>query len=210
MAHNAGDAAKAYRLRKALKDGKTLMPTEVLWLGDYERRTGGNTGTLPPGSTGAAAKAQPYGRSRKARKVNATFNLEEAAEAEGGGDSPAMIAAAAALQERAAGERLDALTVNSLNVLKEAVLTYRRLCTSVTEMLAVYQQSHLDTLASVREHYLARTKAEADTFAALKQAEDSGDPAKEMMLMVLMKHLGIELPAGMNGAPRPNGAGKKQ
>jgi len=194
MAHNNGDAAKAYRLRKAIQAGKTLKPTEVLWLGDYERQRP-SAGTLPPGNTTAAAV--PHGRSRRARKVN--FQMEEAAESEGTGDSPAMIAAAAALQERAAGERLDSLTTNAVEALKEAVATYKTLCDSVITMLGVYQNAHLETLASVREHYIAKTEAEADALAATRAAENQGDPAKELMLMAVMKHLGIDL-GGAAGA----------
>lgn len=186
-AKNPGDAAKAFRLRSAKKRGQTLKPIDALWLADYEHHHPDNS---KPGGVRASH--------RKGRKID--LHVEEAEESQVAADSPAAIAAAAALQERAAGERLDSLTVNALNVLKEAVFTYRKLCDSVTQMLAVYQNAHLETLGAVRQHYLARTEAESAAIEATRAAAEAGDPAKEMMLMVAMRHLGIELPAGADPA----------
>lgn len=182
---NPGDRAKAYRLRKAVARGDKLRPIDALWLQDYDhhQRT----------STGGART-----RSRKGRKID--LHVEEAEDHEASADSPAAIAAAAALQTRAEGERLDSLTVNALQVLKEAVFTYRKLCDSVTNMLAVYQQAHLETLGAVRTHYLARAEAESAAIEAAREAADAGDPAKELMVMALMKQLNIELPGGTDPA----------
>ena len=181
---NPGDRAKAYRFRKALKRGEKLKPIDALWLQDYDHKEK---------TTGGART-----RSRRGRKID--LHVEEAEEHEASADSPAAIAAAAALQERAAGERLDSLTVNALNVFKEAVVTYRQICYSLKQQLEIYQQHHLETLASVRTHYLARTEAEAAAAEAERAMVQAGDPAKEMMVMALMRHLGVTLPDGTDPA----------
>ena len=204
-APNPGERAKAYRLRQMVKRGQVLKPIERLWLEDYEHRD----------KHAGVVKS----RSRKGRKID--LHVEEAEEHEASADSPAALAAAAALQSKAEGERLDSLTVNALAILKEAVSTYRKLCASVTDMLATYQQAHLETLAAVRTHYLARTEAESAAIEAERNALTAGDPAKEMMVIALMKHLGMDpaaagvdpaaffrqqRDAARQQAARPNGA----
>ena len=191
--HNPGDAAKAYRLRAMVKRGQTLKPIDVLWLADYDHHHP-NDHAAAGRASGAARGA--HARSRKGRKID--LHVEEAEEHEASADSPAALAAAAALQSKAEGERLDTLTVNALKILQEAVSTYRKLCASVTDMLATYQTAHLETLAAVRTHYLARTEAESAAMEAERSALNAGDPAKEMMLIALMKHFGVDVPAGVD------------
>jgi hypothetical protein len=213
--HNAGDAAKAYRLRKAISRGETLKPIDRLWLDEYAHEH--------PQSP-SASSSTPTGRSRSGRKVSATFDMEEAAEAEGTGEGPASIAAAAALQSREEGRRLDSLTVSAVGALEKAVETYRQICESLQAMLETYQTHHLDTLASVRDHYLARTAADSEV-ARLQKEAGGEDPVTSLMVMMAAKHLGIDpslMPgvaeaaarmaaeaAASNGAA-PNGAPRKQ
>jgi hypothetical protein len=178
MAHNQGDAAKAYRLRKAISTGQVLKPIDKLWLDEYEHDH--------PRSGDA------YGASRKARKVSATFDLEEAAESVGSGDvNPATIAAAAALQSREEGRRIDALSTGAVEALKEAVSTYKSICESLQAMLETYQSHHLDTLDSVRNHYLARTQSEAALARMMEEKDNEGDPVNALMAIVAARHLGI-------------------
>lgn len=180
--HNAGDASKAYRLRKQIDRGEVLKPIDRLWLDEYDQEH--------PRSPKASAEAK--GRSRSARKVSATFDLEEAAEAEGTGEGPASIAAAAALQSREEGRRLDSLTVSAVGALEKAVETYRQICESLQAMLETYQDHHLDTLASVRDHYLARTASDAEVTRLQKEREGGEDPLTGLMAIMAAKHLGID------------------
>lgn len=182
--HNAGDAAKAYRLRKAISRGETLKPIDRLWLDEYHHEH--------PQSPSAPASATAAGRSRSGRKVSATFDLEEAAEAEGVGEGPASIAAAAALQSREEGRRLDSLTVSAVGALEKAVETYRQICESLQAMLETYQDHHLDTLASVRDHYLARTASDAEVARLQKERNGAEDPLTGLMAIMAAKHLGID------------------
>ena len=207
-------AQRAYRIRKALVDGKKVTPTERLWLAEYEHDHPGSTGRsepidVDPLPAPAAKPAENYGRSRSGRKVN--LQIEEAAESEGRGENPATAAAVAALTAREEGRRLDSLTVNAVKALEAAVSTYKSVCESLQAMLETYQHHHLETLASVRAHYLAKTEAEAEVMDLQRQQTEGGDPATSMMLGVLMKHLGIEAPSAetMAAASRVAAAGKK-
>jgi hypothetical protein len=201
MAANPGDRTKAARLRRQLEAGQAVSNIDALWLQDYEekQKRGG--------------QSKHYGRSRSARKVNATFNMEEAAEAEGTGDAAPTAAAAAvgeALKSREEGRRLDSLTTSAVGALKEAVNTYKEICLSMRDRLEILEATHISMLEGVREHFAARTEAEM----ALIQEQDRRDPAKDLLTMMVAKRLGIPMdqlpppgrrprrpPPGSNGKP---------
>ena len=211
--HNAGDAAKAYRLRKAIERGQVLKPTDRLWLDEYEHDH--------------PKSAKDYGRSRSARKVR--LEIDEAAEAEGEGENPATVAAAAAMQTREEGRRLDQLTVHALAVYEKCVEGYERQNRSMRLMLRAIQRPYIDMMESVREHYLARAQTEGQLQRLLDDKENEGDPVNALMAYVAARHLGVpldQLPGvakiaadamaqqqGKGGKPKPNGqsngAGKK-
>lgn len=195
MAHNQGEAAKAYRLRKAKARGQVLKPIDQLWLSDYEENH-------PPNGAETNGKVKVngtkhLGASREGRKIK--FELQEQKEAIATGSSEAAMMAAAALQERAAGERLDALTVNAMNVYARSVDSWERLGNMCRRMLRQYQKDHLETLRTVRHHYLENTGLKAQLAEAIKAKEDDDDPVNQLVLMSAAKLLGIEIP-GMDPA----------
>jgi hypothetical protein len=193
---NPSHRTKAHQLRKAISNGQTLAEVDALWLSEYEekqqRRPGGS---------------KHYGRSRSGRKVD--LHIEEAAEAEGEG-SPATAAAAAAahaLATREEGRRLDALTINSVTALKEACAVYKDICLTLRERAEVLEATHVSMLEAVRGHFAARTEAEM----ALMHEQQSGDPAKDLLVMMIAKKLGIpvDVMGGLPpGKPRPGGPPK--
>lgn len=188
MAHNTGEASKAYRLRKARERGQVLKPIDALWLSDYEA-----THPKPDAAAnGRANGTKHFGASREGRKIK--FEMQEAKEAVATGSSEAAIMAAAALQERAAGERLDALTINALKVYEQCVVGWEKMATSCRRMLRTYQRDHLDTLRTIRHHYLEKTALESQLREAIKAKEQDDDPVNQLVLMSAAKLLGIELP----------------
>jgi hypothetical protein len=194
---SAGNRVKAYRLRKATAGGKQLPPIDALWLADYEHHHPNKNGNQ-------------YSKSRKARKISATFDLEEQAESVSkGGDSPAVTLAAAALQSQAEGQRLDYLTAGAINALEKAVKTYRSVCRSMQGMLETYQIHHLEALDSVRAHHIARTQAESALHARLAkdESDENGNPLDALMAGMAAKYFGIDpaelLAAGQLVAAEP-------
>lgn len=187
--HNAGDSAKAYRLRKAKAAGQVLKPLDVLWLSDYDHH---HPVTAAATANAKANGTKHFGASRSGRKVK--FELQEANESVATGSSEAAMIAAAALQEKAAGERLDSLTINALAVYAKCVEGWEKFGTSVLAMLQTYQADHLDTLRTVRTHYLEKTAMEGQLRDALKAKEQDEDPVNQLVLVAAAKLLGIELP----------------
>lgn len=190
MAHNNGDASKAYRLRKAKERGQVLKPIDALWLSDYDATHGPKPDVTNGRPTVNGTKH--FGASREGRKIK--FELQEQKEAAATGSSEAAMMAAAALQERAAGERLDALTVNAMNVYAKSVDSWERLGNMCRRMLRQYQKDHLETLRTVRHHYLENTSLKAQLADAIKAKEDDDDPVNQLVLMSAAKLLGIEIP----------------
>jgi hypothetical protein len=200
MPHNAGDAAKAYRLRKK-KD--QLGPIDRLWLADYDEKQ----------EKEKASRSKNRGRSASARTVK--YEMEEAAASEGEGNAAAV--AAGALVAREEGRRLDALTINALDGYKQLVADQRAFIMEIRRnervaqhRVAQYEATHVAMLEGVREHFAARTEAEM----ALVQQQDEGDPAKDMLLMLIAKKMGIPVdyippPGSFKRRPPPNGAPKK-
>ena len=171
-----------------------MHESDALWLAEYDeeqKQTG----------------SKHYGRSRSGRKVD--LHIEEAAEAEGGGSpmAAALGATAQALATREEGRRLDALTEKSVAALREACGVYKDICLSLRDQLAIYQQSQVAMFEAWRNNYLSRVETEAQ----LVQEQDRGDPAKDLLLMMIAKRMGIPIegPIGQGPRPRrppPNGA----
>jgi len=193
---NPSHRTKAHALRKAVKAGQTLHESEALWLAAYEDAQQKGDGS------------KHYGRSRSGRKVD--LHIEEAAEAEGEGSpmAAALGATAQALATREEGRRLDSLTEKSVAALREACGVYKDICLSLRDQLALYQQSQVAMFEAWRNNFLSRVETEGQ----LMQAEERGDPAKDLLLMMIAKKLGIPLvdaPTGQRPQPRrqpPNGA----
>lgn len=192
-----------------MKRGEKLDPIDQLWLAGYDEEVGKND----------ARKSKNQGHSRSGRKIN--FQLEEAAEATGEGNA-AVAAATAALVAKAEGERLDALTIGAIDALKASAEINRQtalmlredygaMFESMARRAEILESTHIAMLESVRAEFLARTNAEG----ALMQQQQEGDPANQMLLMVIAKHLGIDL-SGVppqlpptRPRPRPNGVPPK-
>jgi hypothetical protein len=208
MPHNAGDAAKAYRLRKK-KD--QLGPIDRLWLADYDEKQ----------EKEKAARSKNRGRSASARTVE--FKMEEASASEGEGNAAAV--AAGALVAREEGRRLDALTMNALDGYKQLVADQRAFIMEIRRnervaqlRVANYEATHVAMLNGVRDHFAARTEAEIALMHEQEQPTE-GDPAKDLLLMMIAKKLGIPMqeylpaPPGQHPfkrrRPPPNGAPKR-
>jgi hypothetical protein len=188
--NNPSHRTKAHALRKAIKAGQTLHESDALWLAGYDDAQKKNGGS------------KHHGRSRSARKVD--VHIEEAAEAEGEGSpmAAALGATAAALTTREEGRRLDSLTEKSVAALRQACDVYKDICLSLRDQLQIYQQSQVAMFEAWRNNYLSRVETEAQ----LVQEQDRGDPAKDLLLMMIARKMGIPI-EGVAGAPRrPNGA----
>lgn len=199
--HNAGEASKAYRLRKAKQAGQVLKPIDALWLDDYEANH-------PIPGTPTNGKSKHFGASRSGRKVS--FELQEAAEAVGTGSSDAAMMAAAALQERAAGERLDSLTINALKVYEKCVDGWAKMGTVCRRILREQQKTNATLMHNLQTHYLGRVEAEAQLMKAMHEAEEGdGDPINALMALVAAKQMGVD-PALLPGISKVAAAMKQQ
>ncbi len=181
---SAGDAAKAYRLRKALAAG-TIMPIDKLWLADYDEKA----------AQRKRARSIGASRSKSGRKVK--FEMEEAAESEAvGTGTAAAVAAAAALEVKEEGRRLDTLTLGALDVLREAVTVYRDMSLMMRRRMFELEETHAELLGAVRDQYLARTQAEINALEASNQGGDAMTKLAESLLPDLLKR-------AHNGAHKP-------
>jgi hypothetical protein len=164
---SGADAAKAYRLRKALQAG-TIGPIDKLWLADYEERA----------ERRKKRRAEAFGASRSQSGRKVKFEMEEAEQSEAIGTGTAAAAAAsAALVAKEEGRRLDSLTIESVNALKEAVAVYRDVCQDLRRQVKVYAETQVEMFEAVREQYLARTQAEIN---ALEAQSQNGDPLMKL------------------------------
>jgi hypothetical protein len=174
---SAGDAAKAYRLRKAAAAG-TISPIDKLWLVDYEEKA--------ERRKKAAAESIGASRRRAGRRVKLDIEEHEDAEAVGTGTA-AEAAASAALAVKEEGRRLDALTIESVGALKEAVAVYRDVCLTMRRRMDTLEGHHIMMLDAVREQYLARTQAEIDAMEASNEKGDTVAQLAEALLPELLK-----------------------
>lgn len=192
---NAGDSTKAYRLRQQLKHGQQLKPLDQLWLDDYTERTEREK---------RRGKTKSFGASAAGRKIK--LDIEEHAESVGTGTA-ASEAAAAALMSKEEGRRLDALTVNAVGALREAVATYKEICLSMKDRLEVLETTHIAMVNAVGAAYMERTEAE---IALRNASEKSGDDGLQTMALAFVaKQLGIDL-SGLEGNTKASAAGKKK
>lgn len=170
-----------------------MQPIDQLWFDEYEASQRKSNGE---------PKSKHYGRSRSARKID--LKIEEAAEAEGEGSAAA--AAAAALQAREEGRRLDHLTLGSIEALREAVAVYKDVCLTLKERAEILEGTHIEMLQTVRGYYLHAMQAEG----ALLSKESEGDPSTAMLIALVAKHLGIEVPAGTAAVAAAAARGKRR
>jgi hypothetical protein len=187
---NPGDRAKAYRLRKALQRRENVADVDKLWLAEYEEKS------APP--KGAAA-SKHHGRSRSGRRVS--FELEEAAESEGTGNA-AAVAAGAALAAKEEGRRLDALTINAVDSLKEACAVYKDICLTLRERTEILEATHIEMLQTVRGYYIHAMEAEGALIQRERDAANEGDPSTAMIVDLLSKHFGLDPKAAQLAAAR--------
>lgn len=184
---NPGQRTKAHRLRKAIANGQQLDPVDRLWLDEYnqadQRRQHANGAPRPP----------DVGASRKSRTIS--VDIDEQAESVGTGDA-ATAGALGALREREEGRRLDALTMHSTDAIKEACNVYRDITLMLAENFEKLMGAVVQSMTDARTHYLARAETEAALIAA--QNAERGNPADEMVMLILAKQLGID-PAILKG-----------
>jgi len=154
---------------------KNLAPVDQLWLAEYEEKKKAREGA-----------SKNYGRSASQRTVK--FEMQEAAAAEGEGNA-AVAAASAALVAKEEGRRLDYLATTGHESMKQACEEWRSMCKELRVRQRNFDEVHIQLLTAWRDHFIARTHAET----ALVQQQESGDPANQMLLMVIAKHLGIDL-----------------
>lgn len=170
----ASHRVKAAKLRKALRMGQTLDPDDAAWLADYEHRRD------------SAAEAVASGRSAS-RKVSYT---EEEHAAEGTG-SAAAEAAALASATREEGRRIDSLVQLGMTSLVQACGMYQQMTAALLKRTENFERAQVDMLAAMREHYLARTEAEAELVRAQAENKDGGEVSKlvEMLMPAIMAKL---------------------
>ena len=195
---NAGNAAKAYRLRKREKAGEALDPIDKLWLVNYDDATADREKKRRQHST-----AKDIGASRSKRTIH--VDVDEEHEAAGTG-SAATAAASAALEAREEGRRLDYLSVGAVEALREACSVYKDICISLRERTEVLEATHIAMLESGLEQRAARNEAEI-ALMTLQQQPGHEDPATALMLQVIARKMGIQLP-GIGAPPTGNGKPK--
>lgn len=208
---NPSHRTKAFKLRAAAKRGQKLADVDLIWLSTYEDAQKKEN----------PAQSTTYGRSRSARKVKRTEEIEEAAEAEGTGGAAVEAAKAIAIREE--GRRLDALTLNAMEVLKSAAEVNKETALMLREGFAVIfeninrrseilEETHIEMLQSIRSHFLHATQIEG----ALMQRDAETKPEDQLLMMLMAKHLGVD-PAQLHAAAaaasatvRGKGRGGKQ
>lgn len=152
-----------------------LPAVDALWLAEYDEEAEKAKRARRPLEVG-----KDTGASRSGRRVQ--LDIQEEAESVGTG-SAAAVAAAAALTAKEEGRRLDSLTINAVDALKEAVDVYRQICLSLRERTEVLEATHIEMLQAIRGEYLARTNAEVALAAAAEQGE--GGVAEGMLMKLL-------------------------
>lgn len=192
-----GERVKANRLRKALALG-TISEIDRLWLDDYDE-TNKRRGKRPP-------PPKSYGRSGSRTKVQRSETIEEEHAAEGTG-SAAATAAGAVLQVREEGRQLDKILTVGTDQLKTAVETYKSMVDQLLAGFKTLHDSNVDLIKSRNAEMLRAAEVEA---AMIEQDKKSGgDDMKEIAMVAIAQHLGIDLSAVMGAAGKPaNGAPK--
>jgi len=209
---NPGDRTRAHRLRRQLRDGKKLETTDALWLGEYEEKQ------RDPGPS------KNFGASQSKSHRRISLDLDEGSESQavgtGNAAASAVQLAANALATKEEGKRLDSLLMGAMDAMRasadinrQTALMLREDYGAIFQLLSerteVLERTHIAMLQSVNKHYLDATAMEGQ----LMQQQQEGDPAKDLLTMLLAKHLGVPLPAGfappqLQPPRRPNGAKK--
>lgn len=159
-----------------MRKKKTLPAVDALWLAEYDEEA-----EKAKRARRSLEAGKDMGASRSGRRVQ--LDIQEEAESVGTG-SAAAVAAAAALQAKEEGRRLDALTINAVDALKEAVEVYKSICISLRERTEVLESVHVEMLQSVRASYVRETETEL----ALMEAQRNGEGGvAEGMLAELLK-----------------------
>ena len=194
---NAGNAAKAYRLRKREKAGQTLDPIDKLWLADYDDSTHEREQQRTKRREQLGAKDIGASRARRTVKVD----IDEESESAGTG-SAATAAATAALEAREEGRRLDYLSVGAVEALREACGVYKDICVSLRERTEVLEETHIALLEAGMEQRAARNEAEI-ALMTLQQQPAHDDPATALMVQMIARKMGVQLPGFSPTPPTP-------
>lgn len=202
---NGANAAKASRMRRLVKDGKALDPVDKLWLAEYDEETARREKARRDRRERHGIGAAEVGASRKERTLQ--VNLHEEAEAAGTGPTAAAIAAGAALEAKEEGRRLDSLTVNSLEIMKEAVSTYRDIALTLRKHWAIMAATVSDALAANTHNRNLIAELEAENVALRGQLEQKGETPEQMLMAAAMQHV-MGRAAQPNGAPAQGNPGK--
>lgn len=185
-AKNAGDAAKAFRLRKKRSAGQALKPIDALWLADFEEEQ--------QRDPKRRKLTKSFGASAAGKRVR--LEIDEHAESVGTGTA-ASEAATAALMVKEEGRRLDNLTINAVGALKEAVETYKAICLDLRRSTSDLHTAHVEMFKAWQGEAIGRTESEI----ALREAAKNGDEdeVKGMLMAIVAQKLGLNIP-GMAGA----------
>jgi hypothetical protein len=194
---NAGNAAKAYRLRKRVKAGEDLEPIDKLWLVDYDDSVADREKKR---TKRRESSTKDFGASRSKRTIR--LDLDEEQEAAGSG-SAATAGALAALEAREEGRRLDYLSVGAVEALREACSVYRDICISLRERTEVLEGTHIALLESGMEQRAARNEAEI-ALMTLQQQPAHEDPATALMVQMIARKMGVQLPGFAPTSPTGN------
>lgn len=157
-----------------------MQPVDQLWLAEYNEKDDKRRRELSGGTD--------IGASRSARTIK--LDIDEKAESIGTG-AAAVAAASAALVAKEDGRRLDALTMHSVDALKEACAVYKDICLTLKERAEILEATHIEMLHTVRSHYLHATEIES----TLRRVQDEphGDAATELLMLMAAKHFGLPL-----------------
>jgi hypothetical protein len=192
-----GDRNKAHRLRAKLDAGQAIGETDAKFLQNYDSRRSERPSPIaaPPVVLQEALESgADVGASEEGRTVK--FELKENRKAIGTGDA-APYAAGLAAMSKSHGDSIAAMAATSrvnLEVLKEAVNTYKSIAEDLREGMRDLMQSELDTRAAYRLGYLKNVALEGQLRDAVKAKEQDEDPVNQMVLIAAAKLLGVDLP----------------
>ena len=191
------DRVRASRLRNAIGRGDEISDDDAAF---FEL----HTGAPPVRPLDAAAVADRAGRSASASKVVEFRSEERAAAAEGSHVHPDAYAAIA----RSEGLRADTL----LRVAADAMIRVNQQAFALVELcyarLEAVETAHVGMMNAVRDHYLARTEAEANQIRLQEMSELGGGENGEFMQFMGFMQEAWKHKRGENG--NGNGKGSKR
>lgn len=166
-----GHRTKAARLRGKVRSGVTLSPEEIEWLGAYEAQ-----------QRATATSTAPFGASASERIIQ----IEERAASVGSGAAAEAAAMGALAKEE--GRRVDNLVRAGIDSMHRACQLYESMARTMLARMQALEDVHLGMLDAVREHYMARTEAEAEVIRSEADNDDKGG-VKEMLAAMLMQQV---------------------